>query len=202
MFRSLETSFTRALQREGITVYDGANKPIPALVRRVRDTRDNGDWLDLYFPFGDAPETGNIIKIKKDNYILALKDHRENEVYARYNAARCNQRLQLIKLTEGQENEFGEIEEIETVYFNSPVYAVTELQGLNKTAIGNAAGGYVTVLMPAVDLNINTTLKMQKFDSESNFDFQTYRITSIDSTDVSKDKNGILHGILRLEVQA
>lgn len=200
MFINVKHEFHKALQREAVTIHID-EKRIPAICRRVRDSRDSGDWIDLYFPFGNTTaEVGNIAAINGEDYLIVTRDHRNNEFYERYNCVRCNQRIQLIELTQGKPDKYGDIQQIESVYFESPVYAVTELQDLIRTAIGYATGGYETILMPAAKLNLNTAIKLKTFDSNNNLVFEKYKISSLDTTDVLEDGNGILHGILRLQV--
>lgn len=200
MFINIRHQFQKSLQREAVTIHIN-EKTIPAVCRRVRDSRDGGDWIDLYFPFGnDTAEVGNIAEINGNDYLIVTRDHRKNEIYERYNCVRCNQRIQLIELTQGKPDKYGDIPLIESVYFESPVYAVTELQDLIKTAIGYATGGYETILMPAAKLNLNTAIKLKTFNSNNNLVFEQYKISSLDTTDVLEDESGALHGILRLQV--
>ncbi len=202
MFFSIEHTFKRALQREGIRVYKTDETSLQALIRRVRNSRDNPDWLDTYFLPDSNIQRGETIYINDSPYLLVMEDHRDSNTYQRFNAIRCNQTITLSKLEKAKEpNEFGEYLEALVPYFSSPAYLLTELQGLNKEAVGNLAGGYITVLMPAAPINLNTPVQIKSFNKKSAFVESEFKITSIDSTDVWQDKNKDLHGILRLQIK-
>lgn len=205
MWQSLENQFRRALQREGITVYTASDSAgLQALVRRVRDRRDTEDWIDLYFPAADKMEPGNTVQIGADSYLITTRDHRGNNgVYLRFNAVRCNQKIKIAVIEKGTvPDEFGCYPEIEKVVYEGAAYAQSELQGFNLLAhVGNKVGGYITLLMPAVNLNANTPIKLKCFDNKSNLVETSLRITSIDTTDCQADVDGVLHGILRLQIE-
>lgn len=201
MWRGLDHSFTRALQREGAQVQVGGTAKT-VLFRRKRDSADSGDWVDVYTRQEDGFRTGNILSVGAENYLLVLRDHRDNGVYSRYNAVRCNQTISLCRREQSEEpNKYGEYEEYLVPYATTPAYMVTQLTGLNKTVIGNVTGGNVAVIMPAYQLNASTPIQCRTFDSKSNWTLREYTLQSFDWTDVSTDSDGNIVGIMRLQIK-
>lgn len=159
MWQGIDRSFTRALEREGIEVQDTAGIS-KVLFRRKRDNADGGDWLDAYTRQEDGFKAGDLLAVGGDNYLLVQRDHRENGVYSRFNAVRCNQTITLGKWVRSTEpNDFGEYLNIFTPYATTPAYMVTQLTGLNKTVIGSVLGGTVAVIMPAYPIDVNVPVK-------------------------------------------
>lgn len=80
MWRGLDRSFTRALEREGVQV-QVSDTTKTVLFRRKRDNADGGDWLDAYTRQEDGFKAGDLLAVGGDNYLLVQRDHRENSVY-------------------------------------------------------------------------------------------------------------------------
>lgn len=201
MWRGLDHSFTRALQREGIQVQVGGTAKT-VLFRRKRDSADSGDWVDVYTRQEDGFRTGNILSVGTDNYLLVLRDHRENGVYSRYNAVRCNQTISLCRREQSEEpDKYGRYEEYLVPYATTPAYMVTQLTGLNKTAIGNVTGGNVAVIMPAYPINADTPIQCKDFDDTSAWTQREYTLQSYDCTDISTDADGNIFGVMRLQIK-
>lgn len=202
VFLSIEHMFKKTLQREGVRVFKADETSLQAVIRRVRNSRDDPDMLDAYFLPDSDVQQGETLYINDSPYLLVMKDHRDANAYQRFNAVRCNQTITLCKLEKSKEpNEFGEYLEELVPYFSSPAYLLTELQGLNKEAVGNLAGGYITVLMPAAPINLNTPIEIKSFDKKSEFVESEFKIASLDSSDVFQDGNKNLRGILRLQIK-
>lgn len=201
MWRGLDHSFTRALQREGAQVQVGGTAKT-VLFRRKRDSADSGDWVDVYTRQEDGFRTGNILSVGTDNYLLVLRDHRENGVYSRYNAVRCNQTISLCRWEQSEEpDKYGRYEEYLVPYATTPAYMVTQLTGLNKTAIGNVTGGNVAVIMPAYPINADTPIQCKDFDDTSAWTQREYTLQSYDCTDISTDADGNIFGVMRLQIK-
>lgn len=201
MWRGLDRSFTCALEREGVQVQVGGTAKT-VLFRRKRDSTDSGDWVDVYTRQEDGFKAGDLLAVGGDNYLLVLRDHREDGVYSRYNAVRCNQTISLCRREQSEEpNKYGEYEEYLVPYATTPAYMVTQLTGLNKTVIGNVTGGNVAVIMPAYQLNASTPIQCRTFDSKSNWTLREYTLQSYDCTDISTDADGNIFGVMRLQIK-
>lgn len=201
MWRGLDRSFTCALEREGVQVQVGGTAKT-VLFRRKRDSTDSGDWVDVYTRQEDGFRTGNILSVGTDNYLLVLRDHRENGVYSRYNAVRCNQTISLCRWEQSEEpDKYGRYEEYLVPYATTPSYMVTQLTGLNKTAIGNVTGGNVAVIMPAYPINADTPIQCKDFDDTSAWTQREYTLQSYDCTDISTDADGNIFGVMRLQIK-
>ena len=201
MFHCLQDNFKRALAREGVEVQIGGTSKT-VLFRRQRNSQDSADWVDVYSATEDNLRPGNILTTGADNYLLVQRDHRENGVYLRYNAVRCNQTISLTReMKSPVPDEWGDYPIVTVSYFTSPAYLATQLTGLNKTAIGNVIGGNMVVIMPGVEITPNAVLQCNTFDNEGKFTACDYQIESIDSTDVFADNEGSIHGILRLQIK-
>ena len=202
MWRGLDRSFTRALEREGVQVQDTAGIYTKVLFRRKRDNADGGDWLDAYTRQEDGFKAGDLLAVGGDNYLLVQRDHRENGVYSRFNAVRCNQTITLGKWVKSTEpNDFGEYLNIFTPYATTPAYMVTQLTGLNKTAIGSVLGGTVAVIMPTYPIDVNVPVKCHYIDPTMEFVEREFTVESMDCTDVNTDAEGNIVGILRLQIK-
>lgn len=201
MWRGLDHSFTRALEREGVQVQVGSTAKT-VLFRRKRDSADSGDWVDVYTRQEDGFRTGNILSVGTDNYLLVLRDHRENGVYSRYNAVRCNQTISLCRWEQSEEpDKYGRYEEYLVPYATTPSYMVTQLTGLNKTVVGNVTGGNVAVIMPAYPINADTPIQCKDFDDTSAWTQREYTLQSYDCTDISTDADGNIFGVMRLQIK-
>lgn len=202
MWRGLDRSFTRALEREGVPVQDTAGIYTKVLFRRKRDNADGGDWLDAYTRQEDGFKAGDLLAVGGDNYLLVQRDHRENGVYSRFNAVRCNQTITLGKWVKSTEpNDFGEYLNIFTPYATTPAYMVTQLTGLNKTVIGSVLGGTVAVIMPAYPIDVNVPVKCHYIDPTMEFVEREFTVESMDCADVNTDAEGNIGGILRLQIK-
>ena len=84
MWRGLDRSFTRALEREGVPVQDTAGIYTKVLFRRKRDNADGGDWLDAYTRQEDGFKAGDLLAVGGDNYLLVQRDHRAREKTREY----------------------------------------------------------------------------------------------------------------------
>ena len=195
MFRGLDRSFARALEREGIQVQIGdAIKTV--LFRRKRDNADGGDWIDVYTRQEDGFKPGNLLTVGGADYLFVQRDHRENGVYVRFNAVRCNQTISLCKWEQSEEpNKFGEYEQYLVPYATTSAYMATQLTGLN------VIGGNIAVIMPAYPINDNTPIQCNSFDNKSNWTPQEYTLQSYDCTDVTADAEGNISGIMRLQIK-
>lgn len=201
MWRGLDRSFARALEREGVQVQIGdASKTV--LFRRKRDNADGGDWVDVYTRQEDGFRAGDLLAVGGDNYLLTLRDHRQNGVYNRFNAVRCNQTITLGKWVKATEpNEFGEFLDVFTPYATPPAYVVTELTGMGKTIAGNVLGGNWAVLMPTYPVDPNTPVVLKVFDNNANLVDWGLKIQAVDTSDTYTDADGNISGIMRLRLE-
>lgn len=201
MWQGLERSFSMALAREGVQVRV-AETTKTVLFRRKKDNGDSADWLEVCAQEVDGLQPGDVITTAGDNYLIANRDHRKNGVYSRFNAVRCNQTIELFREIRGTEpDKYGQYPIVKQMYATLPCYQVTQLGGLNKTAIGNVAGGITTCIIPAAPIDINTKVQYKTFDDEQNFTVTEHQLQAIDSTDTRKDEAGNLHGVIRLQIK-
>ena len=122
MFHCLQDNFKRALDREGVEVQIGGTSKT-VLFRRQRNGQDSADWVDVYSATEDNLRPGNILTTGADNYLLVQRDHRENGVYLRYNAVRCNQTISLTReMKSPVPDEWGDYPIVTVSYFTSPAY--------------------------------------------------------------------------------
>jgi hypothetical protein len=203
-FTTLQNRFTQALEREGyeVTTYDGAAN-YRIITRREVDKKDSADWISAFFPAEYDNAIGRVLMLNDDQpYLVVAQDGRNNEIYRKFNCVRCNQVISFYETKKSTvPDEFGIYQSVMTKTAETPCYVQTSLSGLLQTANVQLEGGKIYVTMPAVAINTNTTTKLLRLDSKSQFVDTEVVIESIDTSDCFNDANGTFRGLMRVQLK-